>query len=854
MIGNSKPKSLTFMARKTSNNFALAEHYLSNNYNLFNQTQRFELWAKNLGLYHLGHSSLDYRFRDAPSLLEYTMGLLRNLEGLLAQFIHIRNPEHVSTVDVKNTTDLPITSHERLSDDSEDDDFESSDDESVTDLLLNSVNATIDKLYRLSFKIRNPAMRLGFSRSLKYQKVDPETGVNLIDQFRENDQRHLEQLFACYRSTSADEFETHFLVQRLAKGNTRRRQQFGYWKRRRGQFETESKTELEPCLVPRKSENIANPNMLKVLIASSRPSTATHLDVSKVKLEDNTSIISSSTVVNMDVEGNGDYFYIPPPPKHLWDREEFECPYCFTLCPRKMLHQTNWQTHILRDLRPYICTYEECRDANQQYDSFSDWIKHETFMHQNKSDLANSANVNMPILESRKCPFCLEDAGPHHITTHLRRVACFSLPRFIENDDGSLQGNQISSGADRRSNNTGSSETTGEISISGDGPESEVDKKAIFRKSSLLTSESLRAQQPDRIEEKLKVNWFLDKLETESHYIDLSSLLFDGMKDTEADIDHNARDDAILGLKLTQEHKAECEAAKAGNSQILHQQGAAKTLNAPVNYDAEKKGVEKRDKAFPERLEDRWEEAEQLEVQVIEMSKTKLIEDHPDTLTSMANLASTYRDQGRLEEAERLEVQVMETRKTTLGEDHPSTLNSMTNLASTLYSQGRWEEAERLFMQVMETRKTTLGEDFLDTLTSMANLASTYRNQGRWEEAEEMYQRALAGTEKALGPDHTSTLDTVNNLGLLYSDQGKLKEAEEMYQRAIAGYEKALGPDHTSTLDTVQNLENLYREKGKPKDAENLYQGDLPDSQKAPRRNAKRAGRAIAKLTGWLKK
>ncbi|KAJ5255628.1 hypothetical protein N7497_006886 [Penicillium chrysogenum] len=40
-------------------------------------------------------------------------------------------------------------------------------------------------------------------------------------------------------------------------------------------------------------------------------------------------------------------------------------------------------------------------------------------------------------------------------------------------------------------------------------------------------------------------------------------------------------------------------------------------------------------------LEGRWEEAEQLFIQVIETSKTKLGANHPDTLTSMANLAVT---------------------------------------------------------------------------------------------------------------------------------------------------------------------------------------------------------------------
>jgi hypothetical protein len=40
----------------------------------------------------------------------------------------------------------------------------------------------------------------------------------------------------------------------------------------------------------------------------------------------------------------------------------------------------------------------------------------------------------------------------------------------------------------------------------------------------------------------------------------------------------------------------------------------------------------------------RFKEAEELFVQVMETRKRVLREDHPDTLTSMANLASTYRN------------------------------------------------------------------------------------------------------------------------------------------------------------------------------------------------------------------
>ena len=56
-------------------------------------------------------------------------------------------------------------------------------------------------------------------------------------------------------------------------------------------------------------------------------------------------------------------------------------------------------------------------------------------------------------------------------------------------------------------------------------------------------------------------------------------------------------------------------------------------------------------------IQGRWEEAEKLFVEVIEARKAIPKDGHQDTLTSMANLASTYWNQGRWEGAEKLELQ-----------------------------------------------------------------------------------------------------------------------------------------------------------------------------------------------------
>jgi len=69
---------------------------------------------------------------------------------------------------------------------------------------------------------------------------------------------------------------------------------------------------------------------------------------------------------------------------------------------------------------------------------------------------------------------------------------------------------------------------------------------------------------------------------------------------------------------------------------------------------------------------------------VIEASKRLLGAEHPATLTSMNNLALTYRNQGQWKEAEKLQVQVIQASKRVLGEAHPDRLRYIGNLEETL--------------------------------------------------------------------------------------------------------------------------------------------------------------------------
>ncbi|KAF4474093.1 Kinesin light chain [Colletotrichum fructicola Nara gc5] len=206
------------------------------------------------------------------------------------------------------------------------------------------------------------------------------------------------------------------------------------------------------------------------------------------------------------------------------------------------------------------------------------------------------------------------------------------------------------------------------------------------------------------------------------------------------------------------------------------------------------------------RNQGRWKEAEELGVRVMEMRKRVLGEEHPDTMTSMNDLALIYEKQGQWEQAERLHVRVMEKWKSVLGEEHPWTLTSMANLASTYWNQGRWKEAEELGWRVMEMRKRVLGEEHPDALTSMANLASTFWSQGRWKEAEELEVRVMETRKRVLGEEHPDTLMSMYNLADTWKSQNHWKDAIQLLQDCVRLRGNVLGMDHPHTISSASAL------------------------------------------------
>jgi tetratricopeptide (TPR) repeat protein len=92
-----------------------------------------------------------------------------------------------------------------------------------------------------------------------------------------------------------------------------------------------------------------------------------------------------------------------------------------------------------------------------------------------------------------------------------------------------------------------------------------------------------------------------------------------------------------------------------------------------------------------------------------------------------------------------------------LGPDHPDTATTLNNLAFLLRAQGDFAAARPLAERARAIREKALGPDHPDTATSLNNPAFLLQAQSDFAAARPLFERALAIREKALGPDHPDT-------------------------------------------------------------------------------------------------
>lgn len=227
-----------------------------------------------------------------------------------------------------------------------------------------------------------------------------------------------------------------------------------------------------------------------------------------------------------------------------------------------------------------------------------------------------------------------------------------------------------------------------------------------------------------------------------------------------------------------------------------------------------------------------YDEAEKLEILVMEENIKEFGMEHPETLESMVALASTFEKQAKWAEAIRLDQHVLEVREMTLGPEHDLTLTIKSHLAENQSNQGQYEEAERLTSEALAISKSVFGPEHANTIDAMASLGAIYVDMCRVDEAEDLMTHVWEWRKRVHGAEHDTTMDVATTLGIIYHLQDRFKEAKQLTLQTIEAKERRLGLKNPSTLTSKGNLINIYQSMDKWDDAEGLALDVIKDHSK----------------------
>jgi hypothetical protein len=301
---------------------------------------RFRIWAANTEAHARGNNSLDYRLREASHLRDRIIQLLKHMDTVLREIFDIITGKRVPDEDLSES-------------DSEDSMYSPRDEEQETtelSQLVSSIPEITTCLMRLSLSAKDPAPHDQFAQSTRIT----------MDHFEAFDVSHVRTKFP-----NAEEF----LVVRLGKAITRRRQYLRYRRRNQRRLDQDSDAALS-------GENAETTQLVE------NPSIFTTSNASASDDNESSPIGSYMTEYYEDILFQTSHSsssshaarLLPPtaPPESL-DREPFECPLCFRIVTTS--NDVEWYAHVFRDIKPYVSefstvtgslTYPGCRCAHLQ--------------------------------------------------------------------------------------------------------------------------------------------------------------------------------------------------------------------------------------------------------------------------------------------------------------------------------------------------------------------------------------------------------------------------------------------------------------------------------------------------------
>src|SRR5262245_22843212 len=186
--------------------------------------------------------------------------------------------------------------------------------------------------------------------------------------------------------------------------------------------------------------------------------------------------------------------------------------------------------------------------------------------------------------------------------------------------------------------------------------------------------------------------------------------------------------------------------------------------------------------------------------------RTKVLEaDHPDTLSTMSELADAYRAAGNLPEAIRLYEHVVKVRQRKLPTGHVQTLMTLNSLASAYQAAGKVEESIQAYEQLRDIYENRFGPGHRHTLYTLKTLAGAYQAAGKSDRALPVLHQAAVTIEKA-GFEHPEAGRIVDSLSECLELLKQSDQAEVWRRKWLAVVKEKAGPESVGFIAELSSL------------------------------------------------
>lgn len=208
-------------------------------------------------------------------------------------------------------------------------------------------------------------------------------------------------------------------------------------------------------------------------------------------------------------------------------------------------------------------------------------------------------------------------------------------------------------------------------------------------------------------------------------------------------------------------------------------------------------------------------------------------ENHPETISSMWQLAEVYLARGDFKNALHYQDQAVKLADKVLGKVHPTVVSYRACLARVYCNRGSWAHAAALCVDVLKDYGVIISKSFQDAndetgsepegsedatavlISSIKQALERKKSKSNINATQSIYQQALDRARHIFIVDkrefetlNMSLVSTMQCLGVTERERlhGNLEVAQEIQTKAHAYIEKKLGEDHVDTLSSKWDL------------------------------------------------